>query len=191
MRIFPLIALLVIASCGSPEKDLETPPAYDSTEVYIEEQTGKDPEGMPCGMEDYKDSASISYRGSELKIRISFVCADENTVINDKIEAALQNSHDRDNILHLAFKSKKFDTSFVVYKKYFLDSLGEDFLKESVFGTTGFDHLEGKEDFVFTTFIGAAYSDDGMVVKFVFNRKKGFRVISADYPDMGEEETVE
>jgi hypothetical protein len=192
MRIFPVIIFLAVVSCGSPEKDLETGTAYDSTEVYIEEQTGKDPAGMPCGMKDYKDSANVIYHGSDLKILVSFDCAENgNPVSSDKTEASLQNSHDRENILRLAFRSKKFDTSFVVYKKYFLDSLGRDFLKESVFGTTSFDRLEEKEDFIFTTFIGTAYSDDGMEVKFVFNRKKGIRVISSGYPDMGEEETEE
>jgi hypothetical protein len=180
-------------SCGTEKETTENTDTQDTTAIenYVGEETGTDPAGMPCGLQGYRDSAHVSYRGSDLRIMVRIDCPGEVTVPDDSIERTYANRLDKENIVTISLKGKKIDTSFILLKKYFADSLGAEFLTESVFGNTSFEEISGKEDFVFTSFIGRAYSDDGMVVKFIFNRKKGIKVMSTAYPEMGEGEVVQ
>jgi len=185
--LFLLTSELLFA-CGSPEKDLEETPVHDSTEVYMEEQKGKDPAEFPCGLKGRSDTFTTHYQGSPLTIKVIYDCPDVIPMPADPAEQDLKVTDSIDNMLKLDFHGKKFDTSFVLMKKYFADSLGNDFLSESVFGNLGFQEISGKENFIFNVFVGRPYSDDGLNVTFELNRKKGIHVLSSDLPDFGEPE---
>jgi len=189
---FYVLLAFCLVNCGTEKEtvDQEEKDTIIQPE-YVGEETGTDPADLPCGLKGARDTFHTMYQGNDLRIVAMIDCPEEVQKPSDSIEEKYTNHLDRENITRIVLKGKKLDTSFFLMKKYFADSLGMEFLSQSVFGRTSFEEMSGKENFIFSTFIGRAYSDDGMVVKFSFNRKKGFRVLSTEYPEMGDAEMEE
>lgn len=182
-----LLMTMIFTACGTEKETVDVPQEKDTMSNYAPQEKGTDPAELNLSMSAYRDSGMVNYHGIPLKVLVYFVEPQQDRTTSDAQEMDLLNNNDKKNTLYISMQSKNFDTSFVVYKKYFVDSLGADFLRESVFGTTTFQKLENMDDFIFTTFIGAPNSDDGLLVDFSFNRKKGIRVLSSKYPVMGDE----